>query len=78
MLSKNRVIHEKSNIMPIKKNLFTIMNDSRKGEYSLKQTFFDPSKSSPPNDFLLKLNKRMSIYNNNFYIDIKDDSRDKE
>ena len=78
MLSKNRVIHEKSNIIPIKNNLFTTMNDTNKGEYSLKQTFFDPSKSSPPNDFLIKLNKRMSIYSKNFYIDIKDDNRDNE
>ena len=33
-------------------------------EYSLKQNVFDPSKSSPPNDFMLKLQLRMSIYNN--------------
>jgi hypothetical protein len=37
-------------------------------EYSLKQNFFDPSKSSPPNEFMLKLRLRMSHYesfNNN-------------
>jgi len=78
MLSKTHTIHERSNIIPIKKNLSTTMEDSPKGEYSLKQTFFDPSKSSPPNDFLKKLHKRMSIYSRNFYIDIKDDNRDKE
>jgi hypothetical protein len=31
-------------------------------EYSLKQNFFDPSKSSPPNEFLLKLQLRMTNY----------------
>lgn len=29
----------------------------------LNQNFFDPSKSSPPNEFMEKLNKRMDIYN---------------
>ena len=78
MLSRTHVIHERTNIIPIKNNLSTPMKDSPKGEYSLKQTFFDPSKSSPPNDFLIKLHKRMSIYSKNFYIDIKDDNRDSE
>jgi hypothetical protein len=60
--------------------------NSPKGEYSLKQNFFDPSKSSPPNDFILKLHQRMSIYNTNISnvsnvyvdVDIKDVSLDKE
>jgi len=30
--------------------------------YSLKTNFFDPDKSSPPNDFMMKLNMRMSVY----------------
>ena len=38
--------------------------DNSFSEYSLKQNVFDPSKSSPPNDFMLKLQLRMSIYNN--------------
>ena len=37
-------------------------SDNKKVEYSLKQNFFDPSKSSPPNNFMEKLQKRMSIY----------------
>ena len=83
MLSRTRIIHERPNIIPIKKNLSTSMKEvSPKGEYSLKQNFFDPSKSSPPNDFILKLQQRMSIYNTNLYVDsgddIKDDSLDKE
>ena len=43
--------------------------NSPKGEYSLKQNFFDPSKSSPPNEFMIKLHMRM----NRYYMD-KDDS----
>ncbi len=31
-------------------------------EYDLKQSFFDPSKSSPPNDFMMKLQMRMCHY----------------
>jgi len=31
-------------------------------DYSLHNHFFDPSKSSPPNDFLLKLEKRLQFY----------------
>ena len=50
------VIHERSSIIPIKQNLSTAMKiNSPKGEYSLKQNFFDPSKSSPPNEFMIKL-----------------------
>ena len=29
----------------------------------LNKNMFDPSKSSPPNEFMEKLNKRMDIYN---------------
>jgi hypothetical protein len=31
-------------------------------QYDLKQNNFDPSKSSPPNDFMEKLILRMSVY----------------
>ena len=76
MLSqKQYVIHERSVIIPIKQNLSTSMKDnSPKGEYSLKQNFFDPSKSSPPNEFMIKLHMRM----NQYYMDKKDDSLDME
>jgi hypothetical protein len=47
-------------------------------EYSLKQNFFDPSKSSPPNEFMIKLHMRMNMYNKNIYADMNDDSLDKE
>jgi hypothetical protein len=78
MLASQHVIHERSKIIHINKNLSTSMKDlSPKGEYSLKQNFFDPSKSSPPNEFMLKLHMRMTKYNSQ-YVDIKDDSLDKE
>jgi len=63
MLSRTNIIHERINIIPIKNTYTTSMKEfSPKGEYSLKQNFFDPSKSSPPNDFMVKLQKRMSVY----------------
>jgi hypothetical protein len=67
----NAIINERSIIIPIRKNLSTDFKDleSPKGEYGLKQNLFDPTKSSPPNDFMMKLQKRMSIYNNSFQID---------
>ena len=56
------IIHERSNIIPISPSSPT--KNSEK-EYSLKENFFDPSKSSPPNEFLKKLQQRMNIYNSN-------------
>ena len=73
MIASQYVIRERSISIPIKKNLSTSMKEnSPKGEYSLKQNFFDPSKSSPPNEFMIKLHMRM----NRFYVDKKDDSFD--
>jgi hypothetical protein len=65
----NAIINERSIIIPIRRNLSTDFKglESPKGEYSLKQNLFDPTKSSPPNDFMIKLQKRMSIYNNNSF-----------
>jgi hypothetical protein len=66
---KREFIHERSKIIPIpqqsptnKKVEFSI------NEYSLNKSFFDPSKSSPPNEFMLKLQLRMNHYEsfNNF------------
>lgn len=62
------VIKERSKNIPIK-NLNTNTN-----EYSLKQNMFDPSKSSPPNEFMIKLKKRVSVY----YADTKLDIFDSE
>ncbi len=78
MLSRLHIIHERPSIVEIKENLFTSMKeDSPKGEYSLKQSFFDPTKSSPPNDFLLKLQMRLSKYNT-IYPNVNEDSFDNE
>jgi len=73
MLTTNQhVIRERSEPIPIKQILTTSMKiNSPKGEYSLKQNFFDPSKSSPPNDFMIKLHMRI----NKYYVD-NDDSLD--
>jgi hypothetical protein len=77
MQARTHIIHERTNIIPIKQNLSTSMKDlSPKGEYSLKQNFFDPSKSSPPNEFMIKLHMRMSVYNSQCVMN--DDSLDKE
>ena len=80
MYSKSPYIHERSPILPIKRSVSTDMNlnGSPKAEYSLKQTFFDPSKSSPPNEFMIKLHMRMNIYNSSNSTQIKDDSREIE
>jgi len=79
MISRQHIIHERANIIPIKQNLSTSMKATTpKSEYSLKQNFFDPSKSSPPNEFMIKLHMRMNMYNKNIYADMNDDSLDKE
>ena len=70
---------ERSIYIPIKKNSHSTLNDvSPKGEYSLKQHFFDPTKGSPPNDFIIKLQKRMSVYNTSSYSNKNVDKRDSE
>ena len=63
MISRTHVIHEKS--IPIKINNYTssyMQCTSPKNEYGLKQNLFDPTKSSPPNDFMIKLNQRIAKY----------------
>ena len=79
MISRQHIINERAVIIPIKQNLSTSMKaTSPTSEYSLKQNFFDPSKSSPPNEFMIKLHMRMNIYNKNIYADMNDESLDKE
>ena len=62
MLMKPNVIHERSNIIPIHNSQNSAQIKKVPSEYSLKQHFFDPSKSSPPNMFMVKLHMRMSVY----------------
>ena len=83
MYSTPQVINERSKNIPIKKNLSTTMKgfSNIQSEYSLKQNFFDPTKSSPPNDFMLKLQIRMKSYNSSDNLcnfQINDDNLDKE
>ncbi len=59
-----RFINERSTIIPIpQKSPTNVKERFIINEYSLKENFFDPSKSSPPNEFMLKLKLRMSHYN---------------
>lgn len=39
-------------------------------EYSLKQNFFNPNKSSPPNSWNTRLLSRLEIYNNSNNINL--------
>ena len=79
MISRQHIIRKATNIIPIKQNLSTSMKElNLKSEYSLKQIFFDPSKSSPPNEFMLKLHMRMNMYDKNIYVDMNDESLDNE
>ena len=51
---KQKIIYERSKIIPIPQHSPTTKKVSfRENEYSLNNSFFDPSKSSPPNDFIL-------------------------
>lgn len=66
MLSRKlSIIHERDFLAPIPQISPTSIKEKENNikEYSLKQNVFDPSKCSPPNDFMLKLKLRMAIYN---------------
>ena len=65
MKTGTNIIQERTNNIPIKTTLSTNMKRELDNSLSLKQNFFDPSKSSPPNEFILKLQKRINIYNYN-------------
>ena len=45
--------------------------------YSLNNSIFDPNNSSPPNDFLLKLNQRSLIYGDNICMNSKNEKNEK-
>ena len=59
---KTTYIHERSKPVPIAQHKSCVSNF--RNTCQLNQTIFDPSKSSPPNDFLKKLSKRMVEYEN--------------
>jgi len=60
--SVSHIIDERTKWIPIQKNLVTSYsrNNAVNKSYSLKQNFFDPTKSSPPNEFMIKLHMRIS------------------
>ena len=65
------IMYQKKNIIQISKNLLSPNIEipiSSPKNYSLKQNSFDPLKNSPPNDFMIKLHKRMNLYNNSLGI----------
>lgn len=47
---------------------FLLKTNIQSQEYSLNNNYFDPSNQSPPNDFIIKLRKRIINYN---FSDIK-------
>jgi hypothetical protein len=50
-------------IIPCELKKYSIKKQCVKNnEYSLKTSMFDPSKNSPPNYFMINLQKRMKIY----------------
>lgn len=59
MLTKKKPDNTKS--IPIK-----IANNFGKNQYSLKKNFYDPTKSSPPNIFMIKLHNRIIKYDSNY------------
>ena len=68
--------HEKSNDIVInKKNHMEKSENTNNYEHSLTQNLFDPTKSSPPNQFIRKLHARICAYN---YTETKLDNFKKE
>lgn len=71
---QRRIFYERSEIIPIPQMSPTLKKE--KEECSLNKMFFDPSKSSPPNEFMEKLKLRMKIYEcSNNYFFTNDDKR---
>lgn len=81
---KSRNIHERSSIIPIYYEISAsnkeCISPKARGEYSSKENFFDPSKSSPPNLFMIKLNRRLVTYNSfiSLYDGINEDNFKRE
>jgi hypothetical protein len=53
--------------IPFPKTYSASKTERENQEYSINEGLFDPSKSSPPNEFMLKLYMRMSQHTNLFY-----------
>lgn len=59
-IEKSKPIKIKINNKSMENNVQNLYNN----EFDLKSSCFDPSKFSPPNEFIMKLNIRMEYYNN--------------
>jgi hypothetical protein len=55
--------YEKSNEIQINKNIYIEKSENINYEHSLKENLFDPTKSSPPNYFIINLHARIYAYN---------------
>ena len=62
MIKNRHIIDEKKIYIP-KSNTLNNIITAPKSEYRLNKNFFDPTKSSPPNEFMLKLYMRDQAYN---------------
>jgi len=62
MYKNTYVMNEKSVQIP-KKNMINNVKTTPTNDYSLNKNFFDPAKSSPPNEFMIKLHMRNITYN---------------
>lgn len=51
-----------------------LIPNSKSNEFSLKQNYFDPSKFSPPDNFIEKLEIRMQRYYNSLNKDARRDT----
>ena len=60
LCGKKQLTYEKSKMISIPNKITTMMKGKIEQEYDLKQNLFDPSKSSPPNEFMIKLRLRMA------------------
>jgi len=77
--NKNIFIDESKKCAPSLKTLVESPTEKKRSVCcSVNQNLFDPSKSSPPNDFMIKLYMRDSKMNHYKCSGIKDDSRDSE
>jgi len=74
MESKNCFIVEKTKYNQILKNLSS--SKTLSNNYSLNQDLIDPMKSSPPNNFMNKLQMRMNILSGECDIHIHKSSRE--
>jgi hypothetical protein len=61
IVTQNNITYKKNNMIKIVANKIQ-ESEVKNNQYSLKNNLFDPSKSSPPNEFMLKLYNRVSAY----------------